>query len=115
MDQAGFFYLIDRKKDMIIVSGLKVYPSEVEKILLLHPIVQEAAVVGTPDPQKGERVHAFIVSKEPTIKAKEIRNYCKSHLSPYKVPREIHFVQELPYTPVGKILKRVLKEQLLAP
>ena len=111
MDKEGFFYIIDRKKEMVIVSGLKVYPSEVENVLLSHPKIQEAVIIGVPDKNKGECVHAFIIRKAADIEEEEVRKYCRELLSPYKVPRKVHFVQDFPRTPLGKVLKRMLKVQ----
>lgn len=114
MDQDGYFYIVDRKKDMIIASGYNVYPREVEEVLYAHPAVQEAAVVGVPDPYRGETVAAFIVLK-PEFKGKvqqeEIEQHCRKDLAAYKVPHIIEFRDELPKTAVGKILRRDLRDQ----
>lgn len=113
MDQDGYFYIVDRKKDMIIASGYNVYPREVEEVLYTHPAVQEAAVVGVPDPYRGETVAAFIVLN-PEFKGKvqqeEIEQHCRKDLAAYKVPHIIEFRDELPKSAVGKILRRELKE-----
>ncbi len=113
VDKDGYFYIVDRKKDMINVGGLKVLPRDVEEVLFMHPKVVEAVVVGIPHPQRGDdTVKAFIVPKpgeQPT--AEEIKEFCKLHLAPYKVPREIEFRTELPKTLVGKVLRRVLVEE----
>lgn len=112
-DDDGFFYIVDRKKDMVSVGGLKVYPREVEEILFEHPAVKEAAVIGIPDPYMGETVKAFIVLKDPASKDKaeaDILEYCKGKLAKYKVPRKVEFVPDLPKTLVGKVLRRKLKE-----
>jgi long-chain acyl-CoA synthetase len=117
MDEDGYFYIVDRKKDMIDVSGFKVYPREVDDVLFEHPAVAMAATVGVPDPSTpgNERVKAFIVLKpgiEETDKLKdEIREYCKKKLAPYKVPKFIEFRKELPMTLVGKVLKRKIREE----
>jgi long-chain acyl-CoA synthetase len=112
-DADGYFYIVDRKKDMIIASGFKVLPRDVEEVLFLHPKVLEAVVVGIANPSRGDdTVKAFIVPKsgeQPT--AEEIKEFCKLHLAPYKVPREIEFRSELPKTMVGKVLRRVLVEE----
>lgn len=113
VDEEGYFFIVDRKKDMIIASGFKVLPRDVEEVLYLHPKVMEAVVVGIPNPQRGDdTVKAFIVAKEgenPT--PEEIKEFCKLHLAPYKVPREVEFRSELPKTMIGKILRRVLLEE----
>lgn len=113
VDEDGFFYIVDRKKDMIIASGFKVLPRDVEEVLFMHPKVLEAVVVGIPHPSRGDdTVKAFIVPKpdtDPT--AEEIQEFCKIHLAPYKVPREVEFRSELPKTVVGKVLRRVLVEE----
>lgn len=113
VDPDGYFYVVDRKKDMIIASGFKVLPRDVEEVLFLHPKVMEAVVVGIPNPQRGDdTVKAFVVAKpgeSPT--AEEIREFCKLHLAPYKVPREVEFRGELPKTMVGKVLRRVLVDE----
>ncbi len=113
MDADGYFYIVDRKKDMIDVSGLKVYPREVEELLFTHPAVKEAAVVGMPDSYRGEAVHAYIVLK-PESKGKvaeeEIIQFCRSNLATYKAPRKVTFVDELPKSLIGKVLRRKLRE-----
>lgn len=106
----GFTKLVDRKKDMIIVSGFKIFPNDIENILVSHPKVLEAAVIGVPDPIAGEYVKAFIVPGDPGLTKEEISRYCRSKLTGYKRPKEIEFRSELPKTPVGKILRRALKE-----
>jgi long-chain acyl-CoA synthetase len=113
-DADGYFYIVDRKKDMIIASGFKVLPRDVEEVLFMHPKVLEAVVVGVPNQARGDdTVKAYIVPKSevepPTIE--EIKEFCKLHLAPYKVPREVEFRQELPKTMVGKVLRRVLLEE----
>ncbi|VVE61418.1 long-chain fatty acid--CoA ligase [Pandoraea captiosa] len=111
MDERGYVRLIDRKKDMILVSGFNVYPNEIEDVVMLHPGVREAAVVGVPDPVAGERVKLVVVAKDPQLSAEEISAHCRKHLTAYKVPRIIEFRQgELPKTTVGKILRRELRE-----
>jgi len=113
VDPDGYFYIVDRKKDMIIASGFKVLPRDVEEVLFMHPKVMEAVVAGIPNATRGDdTVKAFVVPKpgeNPT--AEEIREFCKLHLAPYKVPREIDFRSELPKTVVGKVLRRVLVEE----
>jgi long-chain acyl-CoA synthetase len=111
-DDEGYFYIVDRVKDMINAAGFKVYPAEVEQVLYRHPAVREAAVYGIPDPVKGEAVKAAIVLKEgATATAQEIIEFCRSNLATFKAPREVEFVTELPKSATGKILKRVLREQ----
>lgn len=112
MDEDGYFYIVDRKKDLIIASGYNVVPREVEEVLFMHPKVMEAAVVGVPDPKRGETVKAFVMLKEgQTATAEEIREFCKEHLAPYKVPTLVEFRKELPKTQVGKVLRRMLVEE----
>ena len=110
-DEDGYFYIVDRKKDLIIASGYNIVPREVEEVLFMHPSVMEAAVAGIPDPYRGETVKAFVVLK-PDAQAtpKEIREFCKANLAPYKVPTQVEFLPELPKTQVGKVLRRVLVE-----
>jgi long-chain acyl-CoA synthetase len=111
MDQDGYFYIVDRKKDMIIAGGYNIYPREVEEVLYGHEAVQEAAVVGVPDPYRGETVAAFIVLKEAyrgKVTEKDIEAFCRANLAAYKVPRIIQFRDSLPKSSVGKILKREL-------
>ena len=117
MDQDGYFYIVDRKKDMIIAGGYNIYPREVEEILYQHEAVQEAAVVGVPDPYRGETVAAFIVLKEAyrgKVTEKDIETFCRQNLAAYKVPRIIEFRDSLPKTSVGKILKRELTKEMAA-
>jgi long-chain acyl-CoA synthetase len=112
MDEDGYFYIVDRMKDMINASGFKVLPREVEEVLYLHPKVREAAVVGVPDPYRGETVKAFVVLEEGQVATEdELRDFCRQHLAPFKVPTRIEFRGELPKSPVGKILRRVLVEE----
>jgi long-chain acyl-CoA synthetase len=114
MDEEGYFYIVDRKKDLIIASGYNVYPREVEEVLFAHPAIQEAAVVGLPDPYRGETVGAFVVLKPgASLSESELDRYCREHLAAYKVPRVYRFVEELPKSGVGKILRRELKEKFL--
>ena len=112
MDADGFFFIVDRKKDMISASGLKVLPREVEEVLFLHPKVEEAVVAGIPDPYRGETVKAFVVAKagmSPTVE--ELTAFCKLHLASFKVPTQIEFRTELPKSLVGKVLRRVLVDE----
>ncbi len=115
MDEDGFFKVVDRKKDMFIVGGFNVYPREIEEILYQHPKIMDAAVVGIPDVQRGENIKAYVVLKAgETATAEEIIAYCRENLTRYKVPREVEFRDTLPKTLVGKILRRVLRDEELA-
>ncbi|MCL6438318.1 MAG: long-chain fatty acid--CoA ligase [Rubrobacteraceae bacterium] len=112
MDEEGYLYIVDRKKDMINVSGYKVYPREVEEVLYAHPEVVEAVAVGSPDPYRGEVVKAFVVRKEGSALTEEdLVEYCRGELAPYKVPRAVEFREELPKSAVGKLLRRVLARE----
>ncbi len=112
MDEDGYFRIVDRKKDMILCSGYNVYPREVEDVLFTHPAVKEAAVIGVPDPYRGETVKAFLILKDGAAATdRDIVAFCKERLAPFKVPRQIEFVKELPKTMVGKVLRRKLREQ----
>ncbi len=115
IDAQGFVYIVDRKKDMILVSGFNVYPNEVEEVLVMHPTVAEAACIGEPDPRTGEAVHAFVVLRPgQRVDAETLIAHCREHLTAYKVPKRITFRDELPKTPVGKILRRALREGAFA-
>ena len=112
MDALGWFYIVDRKKDMIVASGFKVWPREVEDILYQHPAVREAAVIGVPDPYRGENVKAFVALKPGHgADAGEIIQFCRDRISAYKVPREVEFIEELPKTATGKFLRRALRDR----
>jgi long-chain acyl-CoA synthetase len=109
MDEEGYFYIVDRKKDLIIASGFNIVPREVEEVLFMHPKVMEAAVAGVPDPKRGETVKAYVVLKPgQSATVEEIRDFCKENLAPYKVPTLVEFRTELPKTQVGKVLRRQL-------
>ena len=110
-DEEGYFFIVDRKKDMIIVGGYNVYPREVEEVLFTHPSIVEAAVVGIPDPNFGEEVLAFVVKKDPTLTEQQLQDYCAEKLAKYKVPKKFEFLEELPKNTTGKILRRSLKAQ----
>lgn len=115
MDEEGYFYIVGRKKDMVIVSGYNVYPDEVDGILVAHPAVLEAATIGVPDEKRGESVKSFVVLRPGmTATAEEITAYCRENLAAYKVPRAIEFRSELPKSPILKILRRELRDQELA-
>ena len=112
MDEKGYFYVVDRKKDMIIAGGFNIYPREVEEILYEHEAVQECVVAGIPDPYRGETVKAYIVLKEgKSVTEKELNEFCRKNLAAYKVPRFYEFRNELPKTAVGKILRRTLVDE----
>ncbi len=110
MDERGFFKIVDRKKDMILVSGFNVYPNEVEEVASACPGVLECAAIGVPDEKTGEAVKLVVVRKDPALSAEQIQAFCRDQLTAYKVPRLIEFRSELPKTPVGKILRRELRQ-----
>nr|WP_264158154.1 fatty acid--CoA ligase family protein [Psychrobacillus glaciei] len=112
-DEEGYFYIVDRKKDMIIVGGYNVYPREVEEVLFEHPGIIEAAVVGVPDPTFGESVLAFVVKKDQSLTKEQLHDYCVEKLAKYKLPKQFEFLEELPKNTTGKILRRSLKEQTI--
>lgn len=109
VDPQGFVHIVDRKKDLIDVSGFKVFPNEVEDVIAKHPDVLEVAVVGIPDSHSGEAVKAYIVSKNPSLDLETIRRFCKQHLTSYKIPHYVEFCASLPKSNVGKILRRELR------
>ncbi|HBZ82399.1 MULTISPECIES: AMP-binding protein [Brevibacillus] len=112
MDENGYFYIVDRKKDMIIAGGFNIYPREVEEVLFEHPAIQEAAVIGVPDPYRGETVKAFIVFKDgKQASEEELEAHCRQKLAAYKIPRKYEVRTELPKTMVGKVLRRQLQEE----
>jgi acyl-CoA synthetase (AMP-forming)/AMP-acid ligase II len=111
MDERGYLRIAGRIKEMIIRGGVNIYPSEIEAILLAHPAVAEAAVVGQPSREMGEEVAAFVIPKSP-ITAPDLAAHCRAHLAPYKVPRTIRIVDTLPKSSLGKILKPELAKQL---
>ncbi|QDQ40756.1 AMP-binding protein [Legionella geestiana] len=110
VDEDGFVYLVDRKKDMIIVSGFNVYPNEVEQVIGMLAGVMEVGVVGVTSDESGERVKAFIVKRDPSLTEEDVIAYCREHLTAYKIPKIVEFVSELPKTNVGKILRRALRD-----
>ncbi|HEX5804771.1 MAG TPA: long-chain-fatty-acid--CoA ligase [Macromonas sp.] len=112
MDERGYFRIVDRKKDMILVSGFNVYPNEVEDVVAGLEGVRECAVVGVPDEHSGEAVKLVVVRQSPALSAEHVRDYCKSRLTGYKQPKVIEFRDELPKTPVGKVLRRELRQPL---
>jgi long-chain acyl-CoA synthetase len=112
MDEDGYFYIVDRKKDMIVASGYNVYPREIEETLYEHPAVAEAVAVGLPDEYRGETVKAFVVLKPDSEAAEEeMLSFCKERLAPYKTPKTLEFRDELPKSTVGKLLRRVLADE----
>ncbi len=112
LDEEGFLYIVDRKKDMIISGGENIYPREIEEVLYRHPKILEAAVIGLPDPVWGERVHAVVVLKEgESMSEEEVIDFCKQHIASFKKPKSVEFVDRLPRSPAGKVLKRLLREK----
>ncbi|PHV05101.1 long-chain fatty acid--CoA ligase [Janthinobacterium sp. BJB412] len=111
MDERGYTRIVDRKKDMILVSGFNVYPNEIEGVIAAHPGVLEVACIGVPDKNSGEAVKLFVVRKNPALTAEELLDYCKHELTAYKKPKYIEFRDELPKTNVGKILRRQLRDE----
>jgi len=112
MDEEGYFYIVDRKKDMIICSGYNVYPREIEEVLYQHPKIQEVCIVGVPDPYRGETVKAFVILKEEEqAPPEEIIEYCQKNMAKYKVPTLVEFRKELPKSHVGKVLRKILREE----
>jgi long-chain acyl-CoA synthetase len=110
MDDKGFFFIVDRKKDMILVSGFNVYPNEVEDVIAMMPGVLEVAAVGVPDEKSGEAVKVVIVRKDPSLTAEQVKAFCRENLTGYKLPKVVEFRNELPKSNVGKILRRELRE-----
>lgn len=112
MDEDGYVYIVDRKKDMIIASGYNIYPRDVEEVIYQHPAIKEAVVVGVPDAYRGETVKAVVVLKEgQQVSEDELISFCREKLAAFKVPRIVEFRSELPKTSVGKILRRKMREE----
>jgi long-chain acyl-CoA synthetase len=112
VDEEGYFYIVDRKKDMIISGGYNVYPRDIDEVLYEHPKVQEACAIGIPHPTRGEAIKVFVVLKEgQTATVEELMEYCKEKLATYKLPAEIELRSELPKTNVGKILRKALRAE----
>ncbi|MDA9501937.1 long-chain fatty acid--CoA ligase [Bradyrhizobium sp. CCBAU 11357] len=111
LDEKGYTKIVDRKKDMILVSGFNVYPNEIEEVIASHPGVLECAVIGIPDSKSGEAVKAFVVKKDPNLTAEAVIKFCHEQLTGYKVPKHIEFRNDLPKTNVGKILRRQLRDE----
>jgi long-chain acyl-CoA synthetase len=114
MDDEGYVFIVDRKKDMILVSGFNVYPNEVEAVIATHPGVQDCAVVGVPDEDTGEWVVAYVIRKDRGVTVEMIREHCRQSLTAYKVPKLVIFRDELPKSPVGKVLRKDLRQEALA-
>ncbi len=115
MDDDGFLRIVDRKKDMVLVSGFNVFPNEVEACLTSMPGIQEAAVIGLPDPKTGESVRAYVVADDPAPTESEVLAYCRAHLAAYKVPRSVDFRDDLPKSLIGKVLRKDLRATMTAP
>jgi len=113
MEPDGYFRIVDRKKDMILVSGFNVYPNEIEDVLGRHEKVDELAAIGVPDEKSGEVVKIFVTLKDSTLNKDELIAYAREHLTGYKVPKHVEFINELPKSAVGKILRRELRDQEL--
>ncbi|CAM2171585.1 hypothetical protein PSAC2689_10575 [Paraburkholderia sacchari] len=113
MDERGVMMIVDRKKDMILVSGFNVYPNEVKGVLFRHPGIVEVAVVGVADSQSGETPAAFVVKKEAGLTEVEVIEFASTSLAAYKVPRHVIFVNDLPKSPIGKVLRRRLHDRLV--
>ena len=111
MSPDGYTKIVDRKKDMILVSGFNVYPNEIEEVIASHPGVLECAVIGVTDSRSGEAVKAYVVKKDPNVTAEDIIKFCHEQLTNYKVPKQIEFRTALPKTNVGKILRRELRDE----
>jgi long-chain acyl-CoA synthetase len=111
MDEKGFVKIVDRKKDMILVSGFNVYPNEIEGVVAMHPGVLECAAVGVPDKKSGEAVRLYVVKKDDALTADDVIKHCREHLTGYKCPREVEFRKDLPKSNVGKILRRELRDE----
>ena len=111
MDERGFVKIVDRKKDMILVSGFNVYPNEIEGVVAMHPGVLECAAVGVPDPKSGEAVKLFVVKKDEALTADDVLKHCRTQLTGYKMPRDVEFRKDLPKSNVGKILRRELRDE----
>jgi long-chain acyl-CoA synthetase len=105
--------IVDRKKDMVLVSGFNVYPNEVEDVIAMHPGVLECAVIGVPDTASGEAVKAFVVRRDPALTEQELMKFVAEQLTNYKRPKIVEFRDELPKTPVGKILRRALRDEVM--
>jgi long-chain acyl-CoA synthetase len=110
-DEDGYFYIVDRKKDMILVSGFNVFPNEIEEVAAMHEDVLEAAAIGVPHEVSGEIVKLVVVRKNPDLSEKDLILHCRKHLTGYKIPKKVEFIEELPKSNVGKILRRELRDK----
>jgi long-chain acyl-CoA synthetase len=110
ISEDGFVSIVDRKKDMVIVSGFNVYPNEIEDVVMTHPKVGACAVIGVPDERSGEAVKLFVVPRDPALTVDELKAFCRENFTGYKVPKHIVLRDSLPMTPVGKILRRELRD-----
>jgi long-chain acyl-CoA synthetase len=114
MDDEGYFYIVDRKKDMIISGGYNIYPRDIDEVFYEHPKVQEACSIGIPDPKRGENIKVFVVLRQgESVTQEELIEFCKTKLAAYKLPSEIEFRDELPKSNVGKILRKELRKEEL--
>jgi len=114
MDESVYFYIVDRKKDMVISGGHNVYPREIDEVLYGHPKIKEACAIGLPHPSRGEQIKAFVVPVESdSVTSEELLEYCRSRLADYKLPTVFEFRKDLPKSVVGKILRNVLREEEL--
>ncbi len=109
----GYIKIVDRIKDVIVVSGFKVFPGEVEDVLSRHPDILECAAIGVPDEHSGEVVKAFVVLRRPGLTEQQVRDYCHENLTGYKVPKQVEFRKDLPKSNVGKVLRRALRDEAL--
>ena len=115
MDEDGYFFIVDRIKDMILSGGYNVYPRDIDEVLFEHPKVREACAIGVPHPTRGEQIKAFVVPVEgQTVTEQELMDYCRQKLAVYKLPTEIEFIGELPKTNVGKVLRKNLRAMEMA-
>ncbi|MFA5490245.1 MAG: AMP-binding protein, partial [Candidimonas sp.] len=111
VDEQGYLYLMDRKKDMILVSGFNVYPNEVEAVAMEHPDVKDVAAVGVPDEKSGEVVKLFVIRKNDRLTEEELIKHCRTKLTGYKTPKHVEFRQDLPRSNIGKVLRRKLRDE----
>jgi len=112
VDEDGYYYIVDRAVDMIISGGVNIYPDEIEEVLYRHPDIYDCAVIGAPDPEWGEKIVAFVVRKAGSqIGEEEIQAFVEANLASYKKPKAVILVEELPYSPSGKLLKRILRDE----
>lgn len=107
----GYVSIVDRIKDMVLVSGFNVYPNEIEDVVSGHEKVQNCAAIGIPDEKTGEAIKLFVIPEDKTLSAKEVQEYCRLNLTGYKIPKQVEFRDELPMTPVGKVLRKELRSE----